>query len=381
MSRIARYLTQFCIIFTVTIALWASAEGIARLVVRQIKWAPPVYMMEYTDDVIRKVYNTDDPGFYREVMREGWGRAINVEYEPFVEFIATARAGKHVNIAPEGFRRVPTGPESLDVPGKRIFVFGGSTTFGMGVADHETIPAYLEAAFREHGRDDVNVFNFGIVGYYSTQERVLFERLINLGHVPDAAVFIDGLNDFVFCEIPDATGMSTRIKRVLSGQAGVTLLETYQRRSSILKVFRYYTEGIDVARDRPSAHCTGDASQTRAIVRRLDTNRRTAAGVAKAFGVLPVFVHQPVPAYAYDNTKRAVSMPEARSTPWAQIRRGYEIFRERREKGEAYDEDVLWLEEAAIAENMYIDEVHYSPQFNRHIARRIREFLETRLKP
>lgn len=381
MSRLARLFTQFCIFLTVTLVLWASAEGVARLIVRHIKWREPPFMLAYTDDQIRKLYNTDDPDFYRAVMREGWGTGVNLEYEPFVEFMPVAFSGKYVNIAPAGFRVVPKGPRTLDVPGKKVFVFGGSTTFGMGVSDGETIAAYLQQAFRADGRDNVAVFDFGVVGFYSTQERVLFERLLNLGHVPDAVVFIDGLNDFVFCRIPDATGMSSRIKRVLSGQSGVTLLQTYERRSSILKVIRYYTKGIDVARDRPSADCTDEEAQTQAIVRRLDSNRRMAAAVARAYGAVPVFVQQPVAAYAYDNARRAVSLGDTRSTPWAQIRHGYEIFRDRRLKGDAFTRNVLWLEDDSIPENMYIDEVHYSPQFNRHIARRIYAFLRDRLKP
>lgn len=381
MSRLSKLFAQISIFFTVTILLWLSAEAVARLIVREIKWADPPFMLSYTDDELRKLYNTDNPAFYREIVGEGWGRGINLEYEPFVEFMPVAFSGRHVNVAPEGFRVTPSAAKTLDVPGRKVFVFGGSTTFGMGVSDAETIPAYLEKEFHAAGHTDVVVFNFGVVGFFSTQERVLFERLINLGHVPAAVVFIDGLNDFVYCRIPDATGMSTRIERVLSGQSGVTLIESYQRRSSILKVIRHYTEGANVARDRPSANCMGEEAQTQAIVRRLDTNRRMAAAVAKANGVVPVFVQQPIPAYAYDNEKRPVPLRDTKSTPWQQLRRGYEVFRERREKGDVFQESVLWLEEASIPENMYIDEIHYSPHFNRHIARRIHEALRERLKP
>jgi hypothetical protein len=381
MTRLTRFFTQFSVFFTIAFLLWVSAEAVARFIVREIKWDAPPYMLAFTDDHIRKLYNTDNPAFYREVVLEGWGRSINLEYEPFVEFMPVAISGKHVNVAPEGFRIAPSGARKLNLPGNKVFVFGGSTAFGMGVSDGETIAAYLEQEFRASGRKDVAVFNFGVVGFFSTQERVLFERLVNLGQVPDAVVFIDGLNDFVYCRIPDATGMSNRIERVLSGQSGVTLLETYQRRSSILKVIRHYTEGANVARDKPNADCTGEEAQTQAIVRRLDSNRRMAAAVAKAHGVVAMFVQQPIPSYAYDNDRRPVPVRDIKSTPWQQTRRGYEIFRERRDKGNTFRENVLWLEEASIPENMYIDEVHYSPHFNRYIARQIYEALRERLKP
>ena len=86
--------------------------------------------------------------------------------------------------------------------------------------------------------------------------------MINLNHVPDAVVFIDGLNDFSFCKIPDANGMSARKERILSGQSGVTLAQTYARRSSIMKLINYYKKKTEVALDMPSEICTGEKEQT-----------------------------------------------------------------------------------------------------------------------
>jgi hypothetical protein len=258
MTRLTRFFTQFSVFFTIAFLLWVSAEAVARFIVREIKWDAPPYMLAFTDDHIRKLYNTDNPAFYREVVLEGWGRSINLEYEPFVEFMPVAISGKHVNVAPEGFRIAPSGARKLNLPGNKVFVFGGSTAFGMGVSDGETIAAYLEQEFRASGRKDVAVFNFGVVA---------------------------------------------------------------------------------------------------------------------------MFVQQPIPSYAYDNDRRPVPVRDIKSTPWQQTRRGYEIFRERRDKGNTFRENVLWLEEASIPENMYIDEVHYSPHFNRYIARQIYEALRERLKP
>jgi len=45
-------------------------------------------------------------------------------------------------------------------------------------------------------RDNVVVYNFGRAGYYSTQERILFEYFVAKGVKPDVAIFLDGLNDF-----------------------------------------------------------------------------------------------------------------------------------------------------------------------------------------
>src|SRR6185436_5392660 len=42
------------------------------------------------------------------------------------------------------------------------------------------------------------VYNFGRGAYYSSQERALFEKLLVGGTVPDGAIFLDGLNDFMY---------------------------------------------------------------------------------------------------------------------------------------------------------------------------------------
>ena len=93
--------------------------------------------------------------------------------------------------------------------------------------------------------------------------------------------------------------------------------------------------------DWPSAFCTGEKEQTQGIIQRLDSNCRMVAAVARAYGTVPVFVYQPVSSYAYDNSRRVFPVRDSKSTPWMQAKRGYEIFREMRTKGEAFNENVL----------------------------------------
>ena len=78
-------------------------------------------------------------------------------------------------------------------------MFGGSTAFGIGVPDDQTVASHLQTQLgtARDGRE-VRVYNFGRGAYYSSQERALFERLIVAGYVPNLAIFLDGLNDFFF---------------------------------------------------------------------------------------------------------------------------------------------------------------------------------------
>lgn len=80
--------------------------------------------------------------------------------------------------------------ESSTKPGQ-LWMFGGSTMWGEGSPDWQTIPAYLQGILGE----DYEVVNEGEIGYTSVQElNRLLKRLAN-GDVPDVVVFYDGVND------------------------------------------------------------------------------------------------------------------------------------------------------------------------------------------
>lgn len=65
--------------------------------------------------------------------------------------------------------------------------------------DAETIPAYLQPMLREQtATRPVNVYNFAAGAHFCTRRVTYFQNLLRSGFVPDFAVFIDGLNDFVF---------------------------------------------------------------------------------------------------------------------------------------------------------------------------------------
>ena len=63
----------------------------------------------------------------------------------------------------------------------------------MGLPDDETIASYLQqCAEATHFPTPPAIYNFGRLYYFSAQELALFQKLIEAGFVPQAAVFIDG---------------------------------------------------------------------------------------------------------------------------------------------------------------------------------------------
>ena len=77
----------------------------------------------------------------------------------------------------------------------RIFVIGGSTTFGVGSSSNETsIPGYLQEYFSTMTELNVEVINAGIPSAFSNTEFNYIQNKI-LDYDPDLLIIYDGLND------------------------------------------------------------------------------------------------------------------------------------------------------------------------------------------
>lgn len=100
-----------------------------------------------------------------------------------------------ININSHGFR----GPEFSTIKPEntyRIFVIGGSTTFGTGTtSDSTTIPGFLQQKLEtENLPKKIEVINTGISALYSgTEVRLIKEQILELD--PDLLIIYDGWND------------------------------------------------------------------------------------------------------------------------------------------------------------------------------------------
>jgi hypothetical protein len=91
--------------------------------------------------------------------------------------------------------RVPKGYSSInekfrDASKKKVFVFGGSTTFGWYLDYEQTIPYHLENA-----SPSASFFNFGVPGSDITQSLYMLQDLLRINLVPNHVLFIDGINE------------------------------------------------------------------------------------------------------------------------------------------------------------------------------------------
>lgn len=147
-----------------------------------------------------KIYPKLDPEAIDQLQRECFN--IRYVYSPFVQFKPLPVRKKFVEITQAGYRKglhdQPWPPIKEDVT---VFVFGGSTTFGYGLPNEQTVVSALEKELGKVLKNyNVQCYNFGRGYYFSTQERFLFESLLLQYLIPDMAIFIDGLNDYIYVD-------------------------------------------------------------------------------------------------------------------------------------------------------------------------------------
>src|ERR1043165_185151 len=313
------------------------------------------------------------------LLNETYSPARAFVYEPFTEFRERQYAGRYVNVDANGFR-LSKGQGPWPPDGEKyfnVFLFGGSTTFGFGVSDDQTVASHLQKLLSGLGLPkEARVYNFGRGSYYSTQERILFEKMVATGFRPDVAVFIDGLNDSHHYD--DRPSSATRIESALEGKSTartnsleklpmVRVARSALRRLGVSSGENSVNEWEETARDKDA--CVNQAVLQN-IVQRYAANKRIIETVAASYGVRTLFVWQPVAVYKYDQRYNLFAGdPHPRR---ACVEGTYPLMSDFPRQHPPGD-DFLWsadLQENG-AEPLYVDSLHYSGKMSELFAQQI----------
>lgn len=179
-----------------------------------------------------------------------------IVYEPYTVWDRRYHPGDLISIDHGGFRQTTNNSDADDA--LRVWVFGGSTAWGEGAPDDETIPSHLAALMNDWGVD-TTVKNLGERGYVSTQEVVLLYRELQAGRRPDVVVFYDGINDAAAAsnwpEVPGSHVSLHRIRdRFQFGEVPSERRREFVRSLGIYKASRIVLDRLEarerLARDR-----------------------------------------------------------------------------------------------------------------------------------
>jgi hypothetical protein len=325
-------------------------------------------------------WSPDDLGL---LLRETCARRY--QYEPYTGFSERPFHGKYVNVEAPGFRSIgrteawPPSPAEFN-----LFVFGGSTAFGWGAPDGETIAANLQRRFDADGKRIV-VYNFGRDGYFSGQEMMLLNRLLTNGFVPSMAVFIDGLNDFAnWSGEPD---FSEEIRQLVDQQQaasglGRATLE-FARQMPVWSVLEGFVQKATHYNRLGSYRTHTDAGAIGDVVSRWRAHKKLIEAMAQAYRFETLFVWQPVPVYRYDLTRHFLHDAGGNWFDYGErAKAGYPVMARLRPELER-EGNFLWLadEQEGRQENLYVDGFHYTAAFSRDLGDRIGRFVEPRINP
>ncbi len=325
-----------------------------------------------------QVYPGWAAGDIEEMLTETWTRGY--VYAPFVQHREGAFGGRFVNVDPNGFRLSrDQGPWPPDRDSVSIFVFGGSTTFGYGVADSQTIPSFLQETLSASGCGrSFAVYNFGRGNYYSEQEQVLFATQLAAGLTPDVAVFVDGLNEW-----KDAPKFTARLDYFMSESKGQLVGRALKSLPLVeaAKVVRSRFGRREEATQKENLRHYAEQ-----VVERWLRSKRLIGTMSREFDVLPIFVWQPVPTYRYDLNWHlfAAESEEAFARPSHEaLRHGYAAMDRMRVSPSGLESagDFLWLADMQQSRRdpLYVDAAHYSARFSRDIAVQIADVISRKL--
>ncbi|MXY44109.1 MAG: SGNH/GDSL hydrolase family protein [Dehalococcoidia bacterium] len=203
-----------------------------------------------------------------------------IVYEPYTIWDRRYHPGELININHGGFRRTTNNSDAEDA--LSVWVFGGSTAWGEGAPDDETIPSHLAALMNAWGVD-TTVRNLGERGYVSTQEVVFLYRELQAGRRPDVVVFYDGINDAAAAsnwpEVPGSHVSLHRIRdRFQFGEVPSERRRDFVRSLGIYKASRIVLDRLE-ARER-SARLRQDDAGIDITPKFLDANFRFLGGQA-----------------------------------------------------------------------------------------------------
>lgn len=308
-------------------------------------------------------------------------QSIGFQYEPWMQFRNPAFRGTFLNTNNQGFRRTKE-PRAYDGKPIKIYVFGGSTTFGYGVPDDYTIPSYIQKILEQrYPNKAILVKNYGQGYYYSSQEMLLLISLIKDGDIPDWAVFIDGANDtHQLAQERDEPWFTSEVRQLWDVKRGASPL-SIQRDWSRIPMVRLANGLSGLLSRMPNNNEQQDANSVLTeedkrrtvnyVMSRYTSNMMIIQAICREYGVKCCFVWQPVPFYQYDRTLHRTFPYKDAAIPehWAGV---YSRMKGYNKTNFLYLGEML----QSVAEKVFVDDVHYNEAMNEKIAVRICELVQ-----
>ena len=310
-------------------------------------------------EYIAQVFGKNNVKDYLKVSSE---HSLQRIYEPYVEFKEQERLNDFTSVSRLGNRcnynfvklcKEPRGGSN------EIWFFGGSTAFGQGLKNDETVTYYIE----EISNNKFKAINFGAGGFSSTQSRILFQNLLTNFPPPYAAVFLNGNNDFLNTQKFNETQLSSRIRDNFNKSFKDNLKIYLKERISKLNFIRLINEKF--LPKKSIKKIPKNNQEIIKISKILSINHDINLKIGKHFDTKIINILQPAP--IYNNSYKTSNTPDVfklkkTDVEYSNLKNGYDYILEK------HNQNYFDLSNLKINKPMYIDTFHYTKEFNRAIA-------------
>lgn len=290
---------------------------------------------------------------------------LTTVYVSFVEWRRELYQGETVNVVGPFHERLTA--EAEGAKGAPVFFFGGSTMWGTGARDQETIPSYYS---RIAGRP---TRNFGESGYVAHQNLEMLLWVLQEGERPAAVVFYDGVNDV-------SHRCRTGVRVFSQAQEGRMRALLTQAPGLFLRMVDIVAERIGGGEPRDSDRydCDNDPAKAQGVADAMILDWKLAQQVAQSQGIAFFAVLQPV-VYLSDTIAdtRADTGREADDQRRLQYETVYPLIKARLAELGALDLTGALDEQTPF----FIDFCHLSPNGNERIAKALAAAIEPALPP
>ncbi len=266
-----------------------------------------------------------------------------------------------------------------------VWFFGGSTMWGTGASDLQTIPSHYNSI------TNIPVYNFGETGWTSRQSLNQLINAIGDNNNPSVVIFYDGVNDVLTqCRselklVPSHT-RERQLQKLLDRSMVIFfknkliefILSPYIAFANRFNINSYSKDSVNLKK----FDCDTNQAKTRSIAQHLVNNWRTAYSLSKSndfkfYGVLQPTLFSTETNSEYLNESSSRMYPEFRR----QYNAVYPLILEEISRQCELDKDICsrmidgkdWLDGN---NNIFIDFCHLNSLGNKIIAQRLKSLLK-----
>ena len=240
------------------------------------------------------LYTEEDREWHDQFGEEYETVQTSLEYSAYDLWQRNPFDGETINIREDG-TRVTANTACDEADAYRIYMYGGSTLWGLGVADWMTIPSYLQDEINAAALDrPVCIVNQADLAMVNTQEMIRLIKQLQRGDVPDLVIFYDGVNDVIAANQQNEPGLHRTYSNFNAVFAtGVSHpLVTLIRNSYTVRFIRAL--GGSAENDDEVATTTDEVPLSQQVVDLYLENLRIINALGAEYGFEVIFFWQPV---------------------------------------------------------------------------------------